>query len=271
MKSRAFSLIELLVAMAVLAMVLVLISQATNGILQSTRIQTRHMDAVSTARRAMDVIAQDLRLAVINDQLGVLVPTTGTDRRMLFLTSRRGPASATDHRFLALRYDYNPGAGELRRPYRSVPATDNITLGSLDDGTFVSPSHPLADGVLGFSLQAIDETGQTHPMDPANPSPNWASADYNGQSAPPGYAALITAGPSFTRGLEARTRAIEISIAAVDQQMGELIREGNFASAVQSAVSGAPKSWRETIDQSNELPGMIKAGIRILRKTIPLP
>jgi len=283
MRARAFTLIELLVAMSILALVLVLMLQVVNGILQSTRTQSQQMDAVAGARRALDVMALDLRNAIINESASVLVPTTVTNTLFSMLTPRRGPEvtnSPNPHRFLAVRYRFETNA--IIREFRSVPFSENDFLAAVS-GPFTTPSQPLASGVLAVVARALGDGTNMYPLNPASPpipvvppavaSTNWAAVSYNKLTAPTGYAALITHSTAFAAGLPNRTRAVEIWIAAVDGQNAALLASGPFQSAVQTAIAAAasPAQWREKIDAATNLPPPIKSGIRILNKTVPLP
>ena len=273
MRARAFTLIELLVAMSILALVLVLMLQVVNGILQSTRTQSQQLDAVAGARRALDVMALDLRNAMINESASVLVPTVVTNTLFAMLTPRRGPEGTANHRFLAVRYRLETNA--IVREFRSVPFSENGFLAAAASGTFTTNARPLATGVLAISARSIGDGANMFPLNPAVPGANWATVNYNAtnRTTPADYAALITYSPAFAAGLPNRTRAVEIWIAAVDGQNAALLASGTLQSAVQTAIAAAasPAQWREKIDATANIPPQIKSGIRILNKTVPLP
>jgi len=116
---RAFTVIELLFAMAVLAMILVMMVQVVNGILQSTRTQSQQMDSVATARRALDTMLTDIQSAVIGESSTILAPSTSSSNLFAMLTTRHGMSGAADHRFLAVTYSLNP-SNQIVRSHGSV-------------------------------------------------------------------------------------------------------------------------------------------------------
>lgn len=270
-----FTLIELLVAMAVMALVLVMSLQLTNGLLGSIQVQNQQMDSVASARRALDVIAADLRGARIDNHCSVLVPETSGSNLFAALTGRRGTNGATDHRFLAVRYSTNAEGG-LVRSYGSVGYGDaNLLQEMLDatvpDAASVPSRYPLASGIIGIDVRALGDGSGAYPFGLTAAQPNWATNVYNGQATPAGYLALVTRAPSFAYGLTNRTRAIEIWIAAVSDQNYEFLKSANKIDAAKAALGSWPPDWRADIDNSPDIPARGKAAIRILTKTIPLP
>lgn len=264
--SRAFTLVELLTAMAVLALILVMMLQVVNGLMQSTRTQNQQMDSGATARRALDVIATDLNNAVLGEGATILAPSNGTGSNLFaLLTSRRGGNGAANHRFLAVSYSTNSGS-QLIRSYGSTSFGETNMLTA---ATNTAPStEPLARGILGVQARAIAEGTNSYALDSAATN-NWATNNYNGITPPPGYKAIITRAPSFSAGLTNRTRAIEIWIAAVDDQNYKLLDGANMVATVRGLLGADPAAWRSTIDAA-AIPSQAKSGIRILNKTIPV-
>jgi prepilin-type N-terminal cleavage/methylation domain-containing protein len=254
-----FSLIELLTAMAVLALILVMLMQVVNGILQSTQTQSQQIESVETARRMLDIIETDLSLAVVGENAAVLVKSDADSHGLALLSDRRGPVDP--HRFLAVRYDLDD-ATQLSRSYGSVGFTDTDLLGS----TVNTPNTSiLSDGILAFQIRVNTGNGSYSATDTA--SVNWATNNYNGGSTPTGWKALITESPAFASGLSNRAKAIQIWVAAVDSQNLSLIDTNSIG-----AIFGPdPTSWRAAVDSAADLPPRVKAGIRILNKTVPLP
>ena len=270
-----FTLLELLVAMAVLGMVMAVLLQLTNGILNSIGVQTRQMDSVAAARRALDVIAADLHSAKIDNSSSVLVPVgAGSGDLFALLAARRGTNGAADHRYLAVRYTTN-GNGELLRSYGSVGFSAQDLLQSMLDATVpdaasASSLCPLASGLLGIDVRALGDGSNAYPFGLSNAAPNWATNDYHGQPTPAGYLALVTPRPSFAYGLTNRTRAVEIWAAAVNDQNYELLESTGKLAAAKAALGSWPPDWRKDIDNSPDLPPPVKSAIRIITKTIPL-
>ena len=269
MQPNAFTLTELLIAMAVLAIILVMLLQVVNGIVSSTRIQTQQMESIASARRALDTISVDLKNSVINENAAILIPNS-TNNGTLFnlLTSRRGEAGTTNHRFLAVSYSTD-SSNNLLRKYGSVTLEQTDFL----NATATAPTNgtdPLASGILAIQVRAIADGTNSYSFRDS-PSANWATNAYNSTTAntPPTFNAILTTGPTFASGLTNRTRAIEIWIAAVDDQNYQLLEAVNGLATSQSAMGANPNLWRAELDSAN-IPAAAKSGIRILNKTIHL-
>ena len=239
--------------------------QVVNGVLQSSRTQSQQMDSVSTARRAIDVLTADLQNAVVGGNAGILVPEAAASNVIALLTSRRGPSAVADHRFLAVRYSTNAD-NQLMRAYGSVDFTRTDLLSSAIAGS--NPVEPLAKGILGIQVRALADGTNSYPATEAA-SANWATTNYNGIAPPAGYKALLTHAATFASGLTNRTRALEIWIAAVDDQNFSVLSNSGNLSVVRGAMGADPSAWRTSIDDA-AIPAQAKAGIRILKKTIPL-
>ncbi len=253
-----FTLLELLTAMAVLAMILVMMLQVVNGILQSTKTQNQQMDSVGAARRMLDVMESDLRQAIVGENAAVLVNANSPG--LAFLTDRRGPAGSTGHRFLAVRYALT-NSTQFSRSYGSVGFTNtDLLAGALATST----NSVLADGILGFQIRVKSDS--TNRVSTSAPSANWSTNSYNGASTPTGWNALITGSPSFATGLTNRAQSLQIWVAAVDKQSLQLV---DIASA-QAAFGADPTAWQANVDASS-LPAPVKSSIRILTKTLALP
>ena len=272
--NAGFTLLELLVAMAVLGMVMAVLLQLTDGILKSIGVQARQMDSVAAARRALDVMAADLQSAKIDNSSSILVPAAAGSDLLALLAARRGTDGTTDHRFLAVRYTLNDD-GELVRSYGSVGFAGQDLLqemlgATVPDAASASARCPLASGILGIDVRALGDGSNAYPFGLGAALANWATNNYNGQPTPAGYLALVTRGPSFAHGLTNRTRAIEIWIAAANDQNYELLKSTGQLAAAQAALGSWPPDWRDDIDKSPDIPPSAKSAIRVLTKTIPL-
>lgn len=259
-QSAAFTILELLTAMAVLAMVLVMLVQVVNGILQSTKTQNQQMDSAGAARRMLDVMQADLSKAIVGENAAILVNASSPG--LAFLTARRGPTNTPGHRFLAVQYGLTNNT-QLLRSYGSFGfANTNLLL----DTIATLGNSVLADGILGFQIRVL--TGSSNYASTSNPSANWATTNYNSttNNLPNGWNALITGSPSFASGLPNRARALQIWVAAVDKQSLQLVS----ATTAQSALGADPTAWQSNVDASS-LPAPVKSSIRILTKTFPLP
>jgi prepilin-type N-terminal cleavage/methylation domain-containing protein len=241
---RAFTLIELLVAMAVLAIVLVLMLQISGGVLDATKLQSRQMEAVGAARRALDVIRTDIERAVVNDGATVLVPDGIGGSGLAAVTARRGATPAGDHRFLAVRYSL--ANQTLTRSYGSVGfgETNLIRAAANTPGT----ARSLAPGVLAVHVGC-----------PASAVTN----SYNGLAVPTGF--LAVRAPSSPESSLDVARSLDVWLLAIDDESVPLLAQFGLP-----ALGSDPVKWRGKIDDSS-LPPRLKSGIRVLTTTIPLP
>jgi hypothetical protein len=67
-----------------------------------------------------------------------------------------------------------------------------------------------------------------------------------------------------------RAQALEVWIAAVDEQNQGILTDTGSLTTAQAALTNNPALWRSDIDSAN-IPLPAKSAIRILNKTIPLP
>ena len=266
----AFTLVELLTATAILSLLLMLMFQIVSEILQSTKVQNQQMESVASARRALDVMACDLQNAVVGEDVSILVPSSpGTTNLFSLMAYRRGPNGDATNRFLAINYSTN-GSDQLFRSYGSVDYSQRnfLTVAYATN----TPSYPLASHILGVEALAVTE--RTNYPVTSSVSPNWATNAYNSTNAntPDGFNALITTKPNFASSLTNRSYAMQVWIAAVDDQNYSLLTNTGKLDAVKTALSNAsdPSGWRDAVDGSS-IPAPAKSGIRILNKTITLP
>lgn len=265
--AHGFTILELLVATAILALVLGLLLQIVNGLLQSTRTQNQQISSIASARRALDVMAADLKNGVVGENAAILAPVGNSNSNLLSLvTHRRGPnGSNASHRFLAVSYSTND-SGQLFRSYGSVNFSQTNLLAAATNTS--TPLEPLAGGILAFQIHAVTDTAN-FPVGTAAFA-NWATNNYNGIATPAGFQALITRSPTFASALTNRSRALEIWVAAADQQNYDVLAGLGKLATVRDAMGTEPAAWRQEIDAA-PIPSQSKAGIRILSKTIPLP
>jgi type II secretory pathway pseudopilin PulG len=268
----AFTLVELLVAMAVMAMLLVLMLQVINGVLMSSRTQNQQMESTSNARLALDVLTGDLQNAVIGGNAAILVPdgSSSSSNLITLLTSRLQPSGSSpgNHRFLAVAYSTN-SSNQIFRSYGSVDFTQSNLLQNITTYATNTPDTPLAQGILAIQIRALGDGTNSYGVSSSSSS-NWATNNYNGWTPPVGYQALITRLPTFASGMTNRTHSLQVWIASVDSQNYKILtRSGNLTTALSSLSSPDPTTWRTNVDAA-AIPAPAKSGIRILTKTIPI-
>jgi prepilin-type N-terminal cleavage/methylation domain-containing protein len=293
-RREAFTLVELLTATAILSLLLMLMFQIVSEILQSTRVQNQQMESVASARRALDVMACDLKYAVVGEGISILVPaqsSAGPSPLFGMVCNRRGPNAPTLGRYLGVSYGFDSSTGVITRSYTpiSYDGPDLFTqIGSLMSLTTPPPSPggrtPIASNILSVQVLAVLTPSQAQPSPtpvtlPSSASPNWASNGmYNNMIVPGSFNAVVSPARNFTVGpptLANTTSAFEIWIASVDQQNYDLLQRLGDLSTLQLALSQAggtqgPSGWRDAVDGA-KIPSVVKSGVRILNKTIPLP
>lgn len=261
------TLVEVLVAVGVLALMLVLIFQVIEEVLSATRTQNQGIEAVSSARRLLDVMTIDLQNAVIGGDATMVAPTSGGTNLFALVSNRRGAASTNATRFLAVSYSLND-SNQVVRSYGSVGfARTNLLSAALTAST--NASIPLASGVLGIQVRAVTDS-TNYPLS-APVSPNWAvTGRYRGNPVPPGYNAIVTRASGFAARMTNCTRTVEISVAIADEATCGILKSSGGLGTVTSALSGDSSGWRGAVD-GLAIPGRLKSAIRIIEKTIPLP
>jgi prepilin-type N-terminal cleavage/methylation domain-containing protein len=274
--TRAFSLIEVLVAMAVLSLIMVLMVQISDGILASTRIQNQQLDSVATARRAVDIMYSDISSAIVGPTATLLVRENTPNTPFLAMVSQRfGPSTApANYRCLAIQYVMD-GDGNLFRRNAAVAFGDNLLQKATEN--IPTPDIPVASGILGFTLRIIT-TDTSSPVQELNstPSPSWAvpsvaDTTYNGLSVPAGWKALVPPGSKFVTEPTKTSRALEIWVAAIEPQSYRLLEETGKLTAARNVFQGSnPSTWRNQFDAA-DIPPTVKSSLRIINKTVPLP
>ena len=264
---RAYTLLETLTAVSILALMLVLMFQVTDGIFHASRRQNREMEAVATGRRALDVMTVDLQNALFTGNATLLAPSSPGSNLFAVLATRIGANSSETPRFLAVSYSLN-GSNQIIRSYGPVDyGATNLFIATLQAP--VNECLPLASGVLALQARAVTESTNYALSGPA--SSNWATTgSYNSYTIPSGQNAILAHSAGLARGLTNCTQAIEIWIAVVDGQNYALLKSAGKLAPLSAALGSDPSTWRAQVD-AQSIPPDIKSGIRIQKKTIPLP
>ncbi len=288
-RCAAFSLIEILVAVSVLALLLTLLLQVVNGTMLSSKVANQQMDATAGTRRALDVMVGDLQNSIVGTTSTILGGTTGKPQ-LAMITQGRGPSGGASPRFLAVQYllasTGTSTPDTLQRSYAAVNWTTSDLLAAAA-ATATTPT-TLASGVLGFSVQAILENGDRHDVNTTPPpSQAWAisagnpfpATSANAIQVPPSFLALVPATPPTPYPLNANTArvtALEITLVAVDEQNYRLLEKSGKLDAVRSGFAAPGNDlpaarWSQLIDSSSQIPPPVKTSMKVLSKTVPLP
>jgi type II secretory pathway pseudopilin PulG len=272
----AFTILELLVAMAVMSLLLVLLMQITNHTLQASKTATQQLDSTQSARQALDVLSSDISNAITTDGATLLTqPTVDGACSLAFLTAGRGPSTVST-RFLAVNYKLTNN--RLLRTYKAIGwSAPNLLVAAETASTAPDSISTLAGGILQFSLLAILEDGSMVSLlaPPGNAAGASGTVPFEGQTVPAGWTALVPSPPPQPSPLSAstaRVRALLVAIASVDAQNLPLLNSAQKSLFVNSASSGSdPVAAWELALQGGGFPGPAKSAIRFHSKVIPLP
>lgn len=265
-----FTIVELLVATAVLALMLALLVQIANHTLQASRVTTQQLESTQSSRRVLDTLASDLAYSVFSSGATIIVqPRTGSVTLSL-LTSGRGPITdMAPPRFLAINYKLEKH--QIIRSYRSVGWSEQNLLVAAESAAGVTTDiAPLADGVLQFAVLAVLENGEivsvtSLPLSAGVSQPT----TYQGEVVPTGWTALIPAKRPYTSNSE-RVKSLLFAIASVDQQNLQLLSESQKNILPPPATSDPIKEWEDDLAGA-DLPAPARAAIRFQSKVISLP
>lgn len=259
--AAAFTLTELLVAMAVLVLLMAVLLQLLSATSESSRIVNQQMDATHEARLVMDMLAADLADAVTVKDSPVLVKDS--EPGLAFLTRRRGPSGSATPRFLAVHYTLS--GGSLGRAYRAVPwtATD-FAKEAFDITDPTSPNYApvqiLSQCVCAWSIAASLADGSSVGL--------FSSSSSNATQPVPGISGWKSLQTTPTA-----IRSLQITFAAVDEKT--LGRDSGQMAGLRSAFvqpginESAAQLWTEAIYKGG--PASALPSIRVLSKTIDLP
>ena len=263
--TRGFTILEVLVATSVLALMLVAILQVAGQTTMVARLAGSKMGAGQSVRSALDAVERDLRAAVITPRAALLVGTSS----MAFLTCGRGP-NTVPARFLGVFYRWNSD-GQLIRGYAAVDeaATDLLAAA---EGASTSPDQPVvAENILQVAFVAILDDGTRRLLNnPAAGSWNAAGAvPYGEWTVPGGWTALVPAMAALP-GSGPRVSALLVAMVGTDPKGSALLSNAQRALFAQPAGADPVSEW-EAVAESASLPAPVRSSLSIQSKMIPLP
>lgn len=161
--SLGFTLIEILVAVAVLSLTLVLFLQFSRGVFDAYRSGRANLDNYATGRALLDAIARDVQGAIIRGDLPSFPASGGGPRELSFYTGVAGIPSggATGLRDLSyVRYELAPAEFSLKRSDAAITWDDKsaIRIGSAQTPP-AATSRTLSAGVLAFDYRFLLQDG----------------------------------------------------------------------------------------------------------------
>lgn len=260
MRSRGFTLVEVLVAFVVLSLILLVLLQVAQSTFALTQDSNRRMDATQNARAALDSLETDLSHLVAEYGLGLCIAQVHSTNSPQFAFLTRGRTSAgSDGRLLAVFYELS--AGDFQR--RAAPVL--WTNASLIDATFgaVPPAGTLssvATGIVRMEAVVTLEDGTIHPL------------------AGPGVLTNTLAGRTLGNGFLAvgpRVRSLTVAVATVDAQSLQLPNVTRLGGDLPAAAGGRTPldAWNEAVTGGalDGYPASVRSSLCLLQKTYLLP
>lgn len=268
--NRCFSLVELLVAICVLTILGLLLSQMLIMVSNTWKIGRSQADNFSQARSALDLIAGDIEGGVIRPDLPAFF--SGNSDALIFYTKQQGlkASSKTGNRpFSAVSYSViNVGGTNsmLRRTASGFDYGDAVNYTASDwNVTTTGPSFDsdIGPGVLLMKYQFISTNGVN--VLPNQVNPTWTN--------------------SMTRLGIRSLRAVIISVAVIDSENIKLLQSAGKLEQLRSNLStnnpGAIRSyrslWQDQIDSASRpltsggIPPQALRGLRTFERAVMLP
>lgn len=274
-QSKGFTLIEVLVAVAVLAIVLVILLAISSGTLTTTQIFHQRMDASAEGRGAIDAVSGDLANAVTRRGLAIFARQASTpeaNAEIAFVTQGRG--ATAESRFMSVAYQLD-AEGNLNRYSDVVLWNDqNLSEKAVD---VLSKGHfsIVGRGVLRFSVVATLDNGAVVPLTDSSANSSWKIPV--GVVAPTSFSAM-----NFFDGTLRRVRSLTIGIVGLDEQNYRLLNEMGKVDAVIAAfpapelvgdsIANTPADWAAMlVTRSNpalgSLPSPVVAALQVTQHT----
>lgn len=264
-----FTLMELMVATAILALMVLMLAQMADLSSKSMNDGLRRAGTFARARAALDLYATDVAQGVFRADMGAFRDRDGRPASAFWV---RRTAIGGDRPLSLVSYQYDAGEAALRRAGLPVRWSEAVSAGfgfpdSIPRHSTLGPAdyQEIAHAVLAVQFLFIDSEGARRSE----------------------YARVYTTRPNGTPYLpgEARPgcRAVSIALAALDEQAFDLlVRTGGLASlqgALGRQAEGAELEsyrayWtRQVLEHPSTLdyPAPVRLGLRLFERTMPLP
>jgi prepilin-type N-terminal cleavage/methylation domain-containing protein len=263
----AFTLLELLVSLAVVVLLALMLVQIVGWVSQSWVRGQQVKENMGKGRLALDLMARDLKLGIFRPDLGAFVDAAGTPsgvsgngnycfftavtadgkRQVSLVNFRRSAEGQLLRESLAVDWAGNP-TPVISFGDRKIPAMANI-------GAQGSPGE-LVNGTLGFSMYFIN-----------------AKADGSGRTITPDYQDNATL----------RTEAVGIGLVVMDERAQRVLERTGRLGAILSDPRWAPPAdlsqglrgyWLQQVESlrsGTDLPQDVRTGLHVFESVVPLP
>ncbi|MEM1060353.1 MAG: prepilin-type N-terminal cleavage/methylation domain-containing protein [Verrucomicrobiota bacterium] len=286
-RRRAFTLIEMLTSMAVLAILVVILAQSIGMVSNAWRAGKARIDNFSQARLALSLLDRDLQSAILRRDLAVFFDKNG-DPACAFYTEMRGGEG--NRRVSLVRYFLDtttePDNPTLKRDdfglnYESGADARTLTLGVTDElpdlpdlADAALTANTVAEGVLAFNWQFLTNDGSLLTAEEvlaANRVP------VEGSDSETQGVYFNFNDPDFDKNI----RALVISVVILDGGTTRLAEELEVVDNLLTAFQVVPEpgetyaeAWQDEVDAmqtSSEIPVLVQRSIRVFERTVKLP
>lgn len=183
--SSGFSLIEIMVSIAILSLIIAMCGTILNQVLQSTRLVNRQIQTQKSTHITLNILRNDLA-GLLPLQNGLSAILVGSDEdsnsKISFLTKWR-PSIGNSSRFIAVTYqlvDHN-----LIRYVSAVDWNTADLLQAISSSEKSDIADIVAENILRFEIVAKKKDGTLSPLLEA------ANQTFDGQPLPPNCKALL--------------------------------------------------------------------------------
>ena len=256
-RTLAFTLVELLTAMGIIALMLALVLQISGGALRTTRLAREQINANQNCRSVTDALASDLASVVTQNGAPILVncdADQGYNLQLAFITARRASTSSgADSRWLAVAYQLVNH--QVIRRVAPVPWSQTNYVNAINDAinnpaySVIASSVLRFEGVVVLDAPATDGTA-TNNIEPLTSPGAWLSdKTANGTTvsppvSPTSLALVLTDTPVVPA--TPRTQSLIVAVAAVDSPSFQILdgsgRLDDFVNTLQGGALLAGKT-----------------------------
>lgn len=262
---RGFTILEVLVAAAVLILILGVLLQLSGNTLQATKASQRQMESAQRARSIADALSADLDNLIVTEGSGLYVRANGQSLDLAFLTRSRGPLATANVRALAVVYTLS--GTDIVRKTVPVPWSETDLVGAALSALSSANVSTLSEGILNFQVSFVLSTGELVPF---STTANWASDTVRGKTLADDFYALTL--PSSASAATS-VQALVFSLASLDVQTSKLPEATSLAAALSGIEVPTGQTPREAWDAAittgvlNGFPNQLRAALRTTQFT----
>jgi prepilin-type N-terminal cleavage/methylation domain-containing protein len=265
-KDRAFTLIEVLASIAVMALMLVLLQQIINGTMAASRRAHQQASSSLAAQSTLDTLAIDLsNLVTVNGATVFVKEDADKNISIAFLTAGRRSVNAPDNtRYMAVLYQ--KVNNQIIRSSWPVTWSDTDVAKAATTRLASCLESIVADNIIGFQGAFLTNDGSVAQL---GSNGNWAaSATTQGQAPAGQFKALVLApgGNEFATASQPYVRSLVAAVAALDDQSVQLAKINDLATAMGTPAQGqTPQQHWNTILSGGHMDGVPDPVVSSLR------